>query len=163
MTYDCYLGIDPGASGGMAWLVGDHVEAAQCPPTEAAIWQWVSGCLKVAGNVCACVEMVGGYIGERRGTANPAPGSAMFKFGHSYGMVRMALVAAGIPFNVVSPKTWQKAFSLKKTKGESSTSWKNRLKAEAKRLFPKVKVTLATADAILIAEYCRRIHQYAEG
>jgi hypothetical protein len=33
--------------------------------------------------------------------------------------------------------------------------WKNKLKAEAQRRFPKQKVTLANADALLIYEWAR--------
>lgn len=44
----------------------------------------------------------------------------------------------------------------KKIGGESETQWKNRLKAKAQQLFPQQEVTLATADALLIAEFGRR-------
>ena len=36
--------------------------------------------------------------------------------------------------------------------GETPTQWKNKLKAEAQRLFPDIRVTLKTADALLILE-----------
>lgn len=36
------------------------------------------------------------------------------------------------------------------------TAWKNKLKAEAQRLFPSIKVTLKTADALLIYEYAKK-------
>jgi hypothetical protein len=35
---------------------------------------------------------------------------------------------------------------------------KQRNKAKAEELFPGQRITHATADALLIAEYCRRIH-----
>ena len=69
----------------------------------------------------------------------------------------MALIAAGIPFEEVIPRTWQKGVGITpRGKGETKTRFKNRLKAKASQLFPKVNVTLATADALLIAEFCRR-------
>jgi len=34
----------------------------------------------------------------------------------------------------------------------SPVQWKNKLKAEAQRLYPDIKVTLKTADALLILE-----------
>jgi hypothetical protein len=84
----------------------------------------------------------------------------MFNFGANYGALRMALTAAGIPFEEVVPGVWQRGLNIpprKKTEGK--TAWKNRLKAKAQQLFPSVKITLATADALLIAEFCRRKHE----
>jgi hypothetical protein len=83
--------------------------------------------------------------------------SGMFKFGMSYGGLRMALIAAGIPFEEVQPRAWQKAMGIPpRSKTESGTQWKNRLKAKAQQLYPAEKVTLAVADALLIATYCQR-------
>ena len=45
------------------------------------------------------------------------------------------------------------------SKTESKTEWKNRLKGMAQQLYPDLKVTLATADALLIATYCKRKHE----
>lgn len=102
-------------------------------------------------DVFAVIERVSGYVGEAQ------PGSAAFKFGQSYGGLRMALVAAGIPFEEVTPQVWQRKMGVTpRRKDESKTAWKNRLKAKAQQLYPGVKVTLATADALLLVEYCRR-------
>lgn len=146
------IGIDPGASGGLAEIGIDGVTAVSMPKTELDILEW----LRQQGgrsDVTAMIEQVSGYIGEGH------PGSAMFKFGMSYGGLRMALIACGIPFETVTPQNWQKVLSIpKRDKKESRTQFKNRLKSKAQQLFPRVQVTLATADALLIAEYCRRKH-----
>jgi hypothetical protein len=163
-----YLGVDPGASGGLAALNGREVRAVPTPATERDVWDWFqdfrSGelhALVAAASgkkdfalplAFAVVEKVGGYVGQAQ------PGSAAFKFGASYGALRMALTAAGVPYEEATPQRWQKALGLgTRRKGESKTSWKNRLKSAAQRLFPSVKVTLATADALLIAAYCQRL------
>lgn len=62
----------------------------------------------------------------------------------------MALTAAGIPFDEVSPAVWQKYLGCL-TGGD-----KNVTKAKAQQLFPHITVTHAIADAILIGEYLRR-------
>ena len=62
----------------------------------------------------------------------------------------MALIAAGIPFETVTPAKWQGAMGCR-TKGD-----KNVTKRKAQDLFPGVKVTHAIADALLIAEWGRR-------
>lgn len=153
------------------------------PPTETDLWVLVSSSADVLevdtlGGAFAVIEQVSGYIG------NSQPGSAMFKFGQSYGTLRMALTAAYIPFDEVRPATWQKAMGvaprkkLKAKRGtkeklaeflnsdksddptrgaESKRQFKTRLKQKAQQLFPGTVVTLETADALLLAEYCRRL------
>jgi hypothetical protein len=62
----------------------------------------------------------------------------------------MALTAAGIPFERVRPQVWQKAMSCM-TGGDKNVS-----KRKAQELFPAIKCTHATSDALLIAEFGRR-------
>lgn len=76
--------------------------------------------------------------------------SSTFTFGMSYGALRMAVRASGIPFEGVTPQKWQKGLGCL-TGGEKNVS-----KERAQNLFPHLKIIHATADAILIAEYLRR-------
>ena len=146
-----YVGIDPGASGGIAIISGKGITAIPMPFTESDIWDYLSNVGRLI-NPFAVIEKVTGYVGGPGNT-----GSSMFKFGTNYGCLRMALIAAKIPFEEVMPQVWQKGLQIAKRKPtESKTEWKNRLKSGAQRLFPDTKVTLACADAILIAEFCRR-------
>jgi hypothetical protein len=71
-------------------------------------------------------------------------------------------VSCRIPFVEVSPRSWMKAMGIRtRRKTETPTQWKNHLKQLAQQLFPHEQITLATADALLIAEYCRRVwHQH---
>lgn len=155
--YAYYLGIDPGASGGLALISGDGGLVCEAmPETQRDVWVWIAA--KSPTATCptfACIEQVGGHI-----QGNNQPGSAMFKFGFSAGGLNMALTAAGIPFELVTPQRWQKALGIpSRKKTESKGQFKNRLKAFAQQLFPQEKVTLSTADAILIAEYTRRFRE----
>lgn len=151
-----YFGIDPGQSGGLAalWLNSTQLEAM--PATETDVWSWLShkwgqeqfGSARVSR--FAVIEKV---------HAMPGNGvSSMFKFGMGYGGLRMALIAAQIPFEEVTPQRWQKCLGIPvRKRDESKTDFKNRLRAKAQQLFPGVSgVSLKTADALLIAEYCRR-------
>lgn len=134
------LGIDPGASGGIAWINshGDY-GAVKMPETERDILEYLTG---LHHEALAVVEVV---------AARPGAGvSGMFKFGMSYGGLRMAVIAAGFRLELVTPSAWQGKLNCR-TGGQ-----KNITKALAQRLFPKVKVTHATADALLLAEYGRR-------
>lgn len=148
--YEAFIGIDPGQSGGLALLWGEHSNLTPIPATEADVWMWFQDMLWRGG----CIAVV------ERVHAFPKQGvSSTFKFGVGYGGLRMALTAAGIPFEDVAPHQWQKALGIPKRKrNETARQWKNRLKAKAQQLFPQENITLATADALLIAEYCRRKH-----
>lgn len=154
-----YVGIDPGVSGGIAVVWSDGlVDSLPMPVTEREVWHCFRSMAPrtppLQHNLFAVIEKVSGFAGDRGSGSN---GPAMFKFGQSYGGLRMALVAAGIPFEEVTPQTWQKAMGVpSRKKEETRVQFKNRLKGRASQLFPNEKVTLATCDALLIAEYCKR-------
>ena len=145
-----YFGIDPGKSGaicainsdGKAWVV------VKTDKSYEDIWHelWYASCVK--GECFAAIESVNAMPGQ--GVAST------FKFGESFGMLLGLLAATDIEYIKVRPTVWCKEFVLKKKKDESNTDWKNRHKKLAQELFPSVDVTHATADALLIAEYCRR-------
>lgn len=147
------IGIDVGASGGIAVLWADpsqHPLAVKMPETQRDLFVLLAH-LEGNGDVVAFVEKVG---------ATPQMGVvSAFKFGQSVGTITMACVAAGIRMELVTPQKWQKALSLKPTGrgiGQGDTDKKNRNKARAQELFPMLKITHAIADALLIAEYGRR-------
>lgn len=160
-----YLGIDPGASGGIGILRCENssikATALRMPDTERDLWDLLKeyGTPTIrhpsSGSTCyAVLEKVGGivcYTGDKKGM-----GHSMFQFGKSYGLCYMALIAAGIPFDLVAPQTWQKEFAIKRDKGTNHSQWKGRLKGVAQRLFPHLRVTLSIGDALLLAEYARR-------
>lgn len=157
-----YVGVDPGANGGLACLdrKGKIVAVGGIPKAAPDLLMWFHECLSLAnpGVVHAVLEQVGGYL---RGNAQP--GSAMFSFGKGVGRLEMAMTAAGIVYYEVVPRTWQKAFDMaprRKGEGppETKTQWKGRLRDMAQALFPGTKVTLAVADALMLAEYARRKH-----
>lgn len=142
-----FVGIDPGVSGGIAALRDGVMACWKMPDTEADIYQ-LFDLLRDDRDCHAFVEHV---------HSMPQDGvRSAFTFGCNYGALRMALTAAGIPWEPVPPSTWLREMKLKKQKGETETSWKNRHKAMAQRMWPSVTVTHAVADAMLLAECCRR-------
>jgi hypothetical protein len=137
------IGIDPGANGGIA-IFEDSIlkQAFKMPDTPLDILD----ALRSHSDDAVCyLEKVGGMPGQG--------GMAMFNFGKNFGWLEMALLSCGITTITVTPQRWQKTFQLPKSSGKSKTEWKNILKAKAQSLFPKTKVTLAIADAILIGYY----------
>jgi hypothetical protein len=145
------LGIDPGmSSGGIAALVESaglwEASAIGMPDTERDIsdhfWRlYMDG--QEGDGIFAFIERV---------HAMPKQGvSSTFKFGTNYGFLRGCLHTIGIPFEEVTPQCWQK-FMRCMTGGDKNVS-----KAKAQQLFPDLKITHAIADALLIAEYGRRV------
>ena len=157
MSADCerhVLAIDPGASGGMAVRAHGATTAFPMPGTGGDVVESIKSAVVAARcegcEFVAVVERVGGFVGKGQ------PGSAMFKFGERYGFVLGALQGLGAKVVLVRPQEWQKVFGLGTAKAAGSkVVWKNRLKGEAQRRFPELKVTLATADALLINEWER--------
>jgi len=145
-----YMGVDPGQSGGIAVIksTGQVIQLEAMPATERDVFDAV--CYLGNESVNAVIEKV--HSMPQQGV------SSTFKFGMGYGGLRMALIAADIPFDEVTPQTWQKALGVVKrnAKTESKNDHKKKLLQKAQQLFPGIKVTLKTADALLLAEYCRR-------
>lgn len=138
-----YIGIDPGLSGGIAIIEHDGtVNAVKMPATERDI-------LNVLG---AGLAMVDARAVIERVSSWPKMGVvSAFTFGRGYGALLMALTAAEVPFDLVGPRQWQEAMSC------LSGGDKNVTKRRAQQVFPSVKVTHAIADALLLAEFCRRV------
>ena len=146
------LGIDPGKSGGYAlWEAGELVEVAGFDKhSDADIVQAFRDIhqrsLVDGVKLVAYLEQVGGYI-----KGNPMPGSAMFKFGESFGLLVGTLIALGISFRRVRPQEWQKG--LQGVTGLKGVDRKRKLRDLATEIYPLSNPTLKTADAILIADY----------
>lgn len=141
-----YIGIDPGASGGIAIIYPDGgVVAFKMPATETDLLEELEG-ISLSNNLMVpCVAAL------EKVHAMPKQGvTSTFTFGMAYGGLRMALTACRIPFVDVTPQCWQKAMGCL-TKGDKNVS-----KRMAQQLFPNIKITHAIADALLIAEWLRR-------
>lgn len=142
-----FVGIDPGKSGGIAWTMDCGVDpvAYKMPETERGILDLLEEIKNRAPfGVHAAIEYV---------HSSPQMGvKSAFTFGRGQGGLYMALTAVRIPFETVAPRRWQAEI------GCLSGGDKRVTKARAQALFPALTITHATADALLIAEYCRRVH-----
>ena len=147
---DAFIGIDPGVHGGICHIYSGTGQPFPKPmlKTERDIWEY----LRPFSGSIAVIEKVHAMPGNAA--------KAMFTFGENYGHLKMALTAADIRIvEIVLPSRWQKELGIvRRKKNESKSQWKNRLKAKAQQLFPSLKITLDTSDAILICEYCRRVY-----
>jgi len=142
------IGIDPGANGAIAWIdERGRACVEKMPDTLLDLWE-IFRDVASNGDCKAYLEQV---------ASSPQMGVvSAFSFGRGYGNLEMALTAAGIPFERVRPQVWQKALGCM-TKGD-----KNITKRKAQELFPDIKITHATADALLIAQYGTKQYHEAE-
>jgi Holliday junction resolvasome RuvABC endonuclease subunit len=141
------IGIDPGKNGGIAWIDDRGKPCVEkMPDTLKDLWELIQSIEHSDSGFRNCKA----YIEQVHSSPQMGVVSA-FSFGNGYGHLEMALTAAGIPFERVRPQVWQKAMGCM-SKGD-----KNVTKRKAQELYPQLKVTHATADALLIATYGTRL------
>ena len=86
--------------------------------------------------------------------ARPGQGvTSMFRFGCSYGAIKMALAACGVPYTIITPQKWKSAVRIQ-TGADKEAS-----RLRALQLFPDQAANLARkkdharADAMLLAHF----------
>lgn len=134
------IAIDPGKLGAIAVYIDGTVEAYPMPPTPTDIFSLLE---EMSKNSVCYLERVHGMPKQK----------GMFTFGQGYGWLEMALLALEIPTVSVTPQKWQRSLELGVKSNMTDTQRKNKLKARAQQLYPHLKITLATADALLILNY----------
>lgn len=161
MSTRLYVGIDPGLTGAVAEIdiedrivtlfdtpittikVGKKIKTDYMPSEMASILE------RYTGTFChVFIEKVGAMPGQ--GVVS------MFGFGKGFGLWLGILAALALPYTLVTPQAWKKVIMEGKADKDAA-----RLRAQ--ELFPKVtgdlsrKKDIGRADALLIAEYGRRI------
>lgn len=145
--------IDPGQSGAFAWYIDDQSYSKAMPDTEKDIADHFVYLKDLATQNNAIMEVF-----LEKVHSMPGQGVASsFKFGEHFGFLKGVITTLEIRLELVTPQAWMKTMSLGTSSScASKTEWKNKLKGEAQRLYPQQKVTLKTADALLILEYAVR-------
>lgn len=133
------LACDPGMGGGFAWSDGTTVTACKMPETTGDILSLIRS---LRPETLVLEDVPKAIFG-----AGP---SSLAVLHRNVGFIEGCAMALGVSILRVPPKKWQKAVGMAKRPGEEQTKWKNRLKEEAQRRFPSVRVTLNNADALLI-------------
>ena len=145
-----YIGIDPGKNGGIGIIYNDLAYCKRCPATVSEMAEEIKTCIELAPDIQkqAIIEAVHSF---------PHQGvRSVFTFGEGYGKWLGILAAHKIPYIQISPQKWMKYYApLPKDKKDR----KNQLKHMAQQRFPEIKITLATADAILLANYLKETNK----
>lgn len=137
------IAIDPGANGGIAFSYQGKTDAVAMPDTDRALSDILENLVMLADGEGLPIRCVIEDV-----HAMPGQGvTSMFSFGRNVGLIHGILAALRIPYKKESPQSWQKKLgNLPKDKAER----KKKLKETAQAMFPELKVTLKTADALCI-------------
>ena len=140
------IGIDPGKGGGIAVITDETVQIHNCPRTVDEMATLIGMCLNnvAAYRTKVLVEKVWAFPTDGR--------VGSFTFGENYGQWQGILASHELSPVLITPKMWQSHFEIKK--GLPKNVRKNILKQMAIERCPDTKkITLKTADALLIAIY----------
>lgn len=158
------IGIDPGQTGAVAFI-NPHKTMVYDTPTEmvkkgktnkteylpSAMADIVRTLLVQGVNPHCYIEKVGAMPGQGV--------TSMFGFGKGFGLWLGILAALKVPYTLVTPQAWKKEIM-------QGVSDKDAARGVAMRLFPDKsselsrKKDIGRADALLIAEYGRRMRVY---
>ena len=151
-----YIGIDPGKNGGVA-LLGKEKDyyrplVFRCPDTEkmhkVLIENIVEFCIDYK-YIDIIIEKVWAFPTDARSSA--------FKFGFNYGVWIGIINSIQIPKIEVVPRKWMSYYNMPpKLDKNKRKKW---LKDLAEKLYPNIKITYNTSDAILIANYLKEIKE----
>ena len=153
-----YLGIDPGKSGAVCIIYPDKIKAYKCP-TEASE---MSDIIRHFINVCS-IEDYETIIAIEKVWAQPTNGTRhAFAFGTNYGMWLGVLGSHRINPILLLPTKWQSIYKEEYDIPKEYINKKKKLK-EIAQGYVDFNVTLATADAILIARYLKEKYNGKKG
>ena len=145
------IGIDPGKGGGIAVITDETVELHNCPRTVDSMAHLMGMCLNDVAvyRTRVFLEKVWSFPTDGR--------AGSFTFGENYGQWQGILASHEIEPVLITPKMWQSHFEIKK--GLKKDIRKRMLKQMAIDRCPSAKkITLKTADALLIAIYGVEAH-----
>lgn len=140
-----YIGIDPGKSGGLCVIEDDFIRAYACPDNvkDMALLFAMAISVNKTKTVVAYIEKVWARPTDAKGS--------IWKFAENYGSWKGIAGAYEIDLIAVAPQVWIKYYNTPKL---DKTRRKRYLRDKARAMYPSLKkVTLKTADAILIAAY----------
>jgi hypothetical protein len=138
------LAIDPGRSGGIAWMKDETVFAVKMPVDAFDILDLFREIQKDSIDMVAALEKVGNHV-----HGNAASASA--KLSRNVGHLEMGLMALAISHRQVMPTKWMSKVVPGRPKGMEAKQVrdrKNYIKFEMQRRYPHLRVTLCTADAL---------------
>ncbi len=155
-----FIGVDPGKSGGIAAIKNDR-QIILLEEYPGDVFGCVNLVKKVLTHYSTCDALstwVQGAI--ERAQSMPKQGvRGVFNYGVNYGDWRGCFAMAGIPFDLPTPQMWRKGLiTTIGTAKSPSMDAARRLFPEAELYGPRGGAKDGLAEALLIAEWLRRLH-----
>ena len=154
ITIDCIIGIDPGASGGLAiWRPNHKTEVIKMPKNILDLREYFDHMTGICNPIIFLEK-----VQLRHDDINEHPGKAfrVQKMLQSFEQLKTVITLSGIPFAMVHPIKWQNELKLR-VKGEKKKERKERYKNAAAKYYPDITATLWNADALMLVHFGRYI------
>lgn len=140
------VGIDPGATGAVALIDSDNQITVLSFRKHSfqEIFKTFRAIFQLHDNFSVWLEQI-----------HATPGSSSkstTSFVTNWGMIQGFLIALDQNYNLVSPQKWQKKILDTPSRGDKTLH-----KIKAEEIFPEYEFHVSEADAVLIAEYGRRM------
>ena len=153
-----YLGIDPGLTGALAVIDGGELLFHDCPTYKDGTKQRMdeAGAARLLASACKVGPCL---ITVEKVHSMPGQGvSSMFGFGYGFGVWMGILAALQIPHQIVTPQAWKKEMFAGYSADTDSRVIARRLWPEQTEEWLSRKKDHGRADAVLLAEFGRRLH-----
>lgn len=143
------IGIDPGASGGIAVYKNKFATAVAMPSGTQKINEYFRYLKENNEEVIVFIEHVNSYRGDQM---EGGKSFGIDKLLAQYQELKTLLSVNGFPYVPVYPVSWQSTLQLN-VKGDTKQERKLRYKEYAQKNFPEVKVNLKTSDALCLIRF----------
>lgn len=157
-TYKLVMGIDPGASGGIANYHEGRLTIVKMDRDVTKLMVYFKHMKETYTDILVVVE---------KQTVRPMDINGrqyrMQSLLNNFNNVLTVLKLNEIDFICVMPIEWQKYLNLKMKEKESDKARKNRYKLSAQTLYPMLKMNLWNADATLLMHFGRKKLQFEPG
>lgn len=157
LNIDCIIAIDAGANGGISVYSEGQVTSVKMPREVAKVAEYIKYWQSIRRPIVflekLSVRPDDTSVGED-GNVNMGKLYRIQKMIANFEGLKAAIQFCGVPYVLVHPMKWQSGLKLR-IKGEEKAERKNRYKQVASTLYPKQKVALWNADALLIMHFAR--------
>lgn len=156
---DAVVGIDPGKNGGIAiWTLDGTIRTVKMPKVLSDIRPLLRQLKEHSRRMIVFIEK----LQMRHDDISDNPGKAfrVQAMLEDFITIKNYMEVDGIPFVQIHPMAWQTTLRIRK-QGEEKKERKNRYKEVAGHLYPGHRMTLWSADAVLIM-HAGRIKLYRQ-
>lgn len=146
--FDCVIGVDPGANGGIAeWRPGYKLRTIKMPKDLSELRGYLQYIKEITKSPIVFLEKVQLRADDVKD--NPGKAFRIQQLLMQFQRLKDFIEIEGIPYVLFHPMSWQTTLKLRK-QGESKAERKSRYKEVAEHYYPGLKATLWNADAVLI-------------